>query len=166
MKILGIDPGTRNTGVGLIEAQGNHYKVLAYEVVRAKAKEAIAERLFTIHTELRRIIKEYDPDVVSLENVFYGKDLKAMVKIGEARACAMLAASEHGVSVVEYAPAQIKKSVAGNGAATKDQMQQMVKRLLNLKEVPPPDAADALAIAICHYHLGKTKALLEKALGR
>lgn len=152
MIILGVDPGTWHTGIGLIEASGNKYALKHMEVVSPKKSLNLQQRLSVIHRRLVDVIHEYIPDVVALENVFYGKDLKAMVKIGEARACAMLAASEGNLEVFEYPPARVKQAVSGNGRATKEQIQYMVQRLLNLKELPPSDGADALAIAICHLH--------------
>ena len=156
MRILGIDPGTRRTGAGLIEAKGNRAELIHFEIIIVKDSLPIAERLRQIHECLSEIIREYHPDVLALENIFFGKDIRAMVKIGEARACAMLAASEAGIDVVEYPPARVKQSVSGNGRATKEQIQHMMKRLLNLKTLPPADGADALAVAICHWHNHKT----------
>ncbi len=152
MKVLGVDPGTWHTGAGLIEAQGNRYRVLHYETITVKKKTALSARLSQIYHGLLKIIRRYPPDVLALENVFYAKDVCATVRIGEARACAMLAASESGVDIVEYSPAKVKQSVSGNGRASKEQVQHMVKTLLNLSEIPPADSADALAVAICHLH--------------
>ena len=163
MRILGVDPGTWRTGVGVVTAQGNRYQTLHSEVITIRQKLQIPERLSQIHKSLREVIQLFQPEVVALENVFFGKDVQAMVKIGEARACAMLAASEYGVPVVEYPPARVKQAVSGNGRATKEQIQHMVKTLLNLKELPPPDAADALAVAICHLHHAKTNRGLKEA---
>ena len=159
MRILGIDPGTWRTGVGLIESQGSRYRLIHTEVVTVREKLPIAARLLHIYRSLSSITSQYKPEVLALENVFYGKDLQAMVKIGEARACAMLAASELGIDVIEYPPARVKQSVSGNGRATKDQVQHMVKTLLNLSALPPADSADALAVAICHAHMGNRKCI-------
>ena len=155
MRILGIDPGTLKTGVGIIEPQGSSYKLIHFEVIKPPAKQTIVQRLGFIYRVLTEVIRKYQPEVLALENVFFAKDIQATVKIGEARACAMLAASAAGIDVVEYPPARVKQSVAGNGRATKDQIQRMVKILLNLKELPPEDGADALAVAICHWHSAK-----------
>ncbi len=159
MRILGIDPGTYKTGAGIIEPQGSSYKLLHFEVIKPQAKKTIAQRLGHIHEALTEIIQKFRPEVLALETVFFGKDLQAMVKIGEARACAMLAASAAGIDVVEYPPARVKQAVSGNGRATKEQVQHMVKILLNLKEMPAEDGADALAVAICHFHSAKHTAL-------
>jgi len=163
MKILGVDPGTHRTGVGLIEAQGNRYHLIHAEVLEGGKSPALSNRLHKIHQSLLKVIKSYQPDILALENVFYHKDVRALVKIGEARACAMLAASEAGISVVEYPPARVKQAVSGNGRATKEQIQHMIKVLLNLKALPPPDSADALAVAICHLHTGHGNAIKSKA---
>jgi len=152
MLILGVDPGTRRTGVGLIEGQGNRYRLIHTEIIHAKGSLPLPERLLKIYHSLVKIITEYQPVVLALEDVFYSKDVRALIRIGEARTCAMLAASERGISVVEYAPARVKQAVSGNGRATKNQVQQMVKVLLNLESPPPADGADALALAICHLH--------------
>lgn len=152
MRILGVDPGTQRTGAGVIEVQGSRYHLIHTEVITLRSSETLSARLIQIFRRLCSLISEHRPSVLALENVFYGRDVNAMVKIGEARACAMLAAAEHKISVVEYAPARVKQAVSGNGRATKEQMQAMIKQLLNLRETPPSDGADALAVAICHVH--------------
>ncbi len=156
MRILGVDPGTHLAGAGVIESSGNHYKLVHFETITVDPKLPSAKKLQTLYEALSQIIKDYRPDVLALENVFYHRNIHTVIKIGEARACAMLAASEQGIDVVEYPPARIKQSVSGNGQATKEQMQQMVRRLLNLKTAPPADGADALAVAICHLHSHRT----------
>lgn len=163
MRILGVDPGTYRTGAGIIESAGSSYKLIHFEVIRPAAKLSLAQRLSNIHQALTSLIKAHQPAVLALENVFFGKDVQAMVKIGEARACAMLAASAHGIDVIEYAPTRVKQSVSGSGRATKEQVQHMVKTLLNLKELPQEDGADALAVAICHFHSSKNPVLRELA---
>ena len=152
MRILGVDPGTHRTGTGVIESEGNRYRLVYSETITISSKLSLSEKLSRIYTSLRAVIRRHKPDILALENVFFAKDVRATVKIGEARACAMLAASEEGIRVVEYAPARVKQSVSGNGRATKEQVQHMIKSLLNLKTLPPPDSADALAVAICHLH--------------
>ncbi len=155
MRILGVDPGTYRTGAGIVESSGSSYKLVHFEVIRPNPKAAIPKRLSGILEGLKTIIADHRPDVLALESVFFGKDVQAMVKIGEARACAMLAASAAGIDVVEYPPARVKQSVSGNGRATKEQVQHMIKVLLNLKEMPEQDGADALAVALCHFHSSK-----------
>lgn len=164
MRILGIDPGTLKTGVGIIERRGSSYSLIHFEVIKPSAKNDLPERLLWIHTRLTEIISRYQPEVVALESVFFSKDVQATVKIGEARACAMLAASAAGIGVVEYPPARVKQAVSGNGRAVKEQVQQMIKVLLNLKETPSEDGADALAVAICHFH--SARPLISKQLSK
>ena len=159
MRILGVDPGTWRTGVGVIESEGPKYRYLHCESISVKSKISLPPRLVQIHRALCEIIQKFRPDILALENVFFGKDVQAMVKIGEARACAMLAASASGLDVIEYPPARVKQSVTGNGRATKEQIQHMVKTLLSLKTLPENDSADALAVAICHAHCYKNKKL-------
>ena len=160
MRVMGIDPGTHRTGFGILESSnGRDYTLVICGTIRAASKDPIAKRLLHIFESLQKNIRSYQPDVVALETLFFAKDIRAVERIGEARACAMLAASKQGIEVIEYAPTEVKKSVTGNGRAAKEQIQFMVKRLLNLKESPAPDAADALAIAMCHLHSSKRKVL-------
>ena len=159
MRVLGVDPGTHRMGFGILETSGRDYKIVICGTIRAAAKDPIAKRLLHMFESLQKNIQSYQPDVLALETLFFAKDIRAVERIGEARACAMLAASKQGIEVIEYAPTEVKKSVTGNGRAAKEQIQFMVKRLLNLKESPAPDAADALAIAMCHLHSSKRKVL-------
>ena len=150
MRVLGIDPGTLRMGMGVLEAQGNRYQLVAFESVEFPRQLPLPDRLKEIHKSVLGFIEHYLPDVVALENVFFGKNVRSLVKMGEARASAMLAATERNIPVVEYPPARVKQAISGNGRASKIQVQQMVKHLLRLKSVPPVDAADALAVALCH----------------
>lgn len=150
MRVLGIDPGTIQMGVGVLEANGSRRQLLASESVKVSESLSLAERLKEIHDSVRDFIDRFSPDVMALEDVFYGKNVRTLVRVGEARASAMLAAAERKVPVVEYPPARVKQAITGNGQASKVQMQQMVRRLLSLETPPPVDAADALAVALCH----------------
>lgn len=151
MKVLGIDPGTLRMGVGVLEGESaNRCRVIAFESIQLTQTLPISERLQEIHRTVTGFIERYVPDCMALENVFFGKNVKSLVKIGEARASAMLAASEKKIPVKEYPPARIKQAVSGNGQASKIQIQQMMKFLFGLKTPPPFDAADALAVALCH----------------
>ena len=160
MRILGVDPGTWHTGVGIIETKGSGYREVHSRVITIQQKLPIPARLHIIYKSLLEVIQEHRPEILALEKFFFGKDFEAMVRVGEARACAMLAASECGIEVVEYAPMKVKQSVTGNGHAKKEQVQHMIKTLLGLREIPPPDGADALAIAICHAHYGGKNKIL------
>ncbi|HLD50438.1 MAG TPA: crossover junction endodeoxyribonuclease RuvC, partial [bacterium] len=115
MRILGVDPGTWRTGAGVIETKGSGYREIHFRVVTIKEKLPVPARLRIIYKTLLDVIREHRPEVLALEKFFFGKDFEAMVRVGEARACAMLAASECGIEVVEYAPMQVKRSVTGNG---------------------------------------------------
>lgn len=157
MRILGVDPGTHRAGLGLIECEAQRYRLIHFEVVRTDSKAPIQERLKTVYQSVISVIRTFQPQVMALEKAFYCKDIRALIRIGEARACAMLAAAQEGLELAEYAPTHIKKAVAGNGRASKEQIQHMTKMLLNLKELPPSDGADALAIAICHFHMNQNR---------
>ena len=157
MRVLGIDPGTHRTGFGILESSGRDYKLVICGTIRAASKDPIAKRLLHIFDSLQTVIRSFHPDVMALETLFFAKDVRAVERIGAARACAMLAASKQEIEVVEYGPMVVKKSVTGNGHAAKEQVQFMVTRLLNLKESPALDASDALAIAMCHLHNAKRK---------
>lgn len=161
MRILGIDPSTTATGYGLIEVDGHNLKPVAFGVIRTDAKQHLHQRLKKIHDELVLVIQEYKPDVVALEDVFYSRNIKVALQIGQARGAAIIAAVNHGLSVHEYAPREVKQSVTGIGSASKEQVQQMVQRLLHLKEPPSPlDVSDALGIAICHLFRTQKKVSL------
>lgn len=160
MRVLGVDPGTWRTGVGILETQGNRYSLVHAELIRMEdKKQELSGRLLKIFRRLGECIQAYKPDVVALENVFYAKDVTSLVKIGEARACAMLAAADYGIPLKEYLPTRVKQAVTGNGRASKEQMQHMIKTLLGLKALPQADTADALAVAICHVHGAKSASL-------
>ncbi|MDP3920308.1 MAG: crossover junction endodeoxyribonuclease RuvC [Candidatus Omnitrophota bacterium] len=163
MRILGVDPGSWRTGVGVIEIHAGQYQLVHVEVVKIAQGLAIPKRLERIHEGLGEVIRRFSPDIMALESVFFGKDIRALVRIGEARAAAMLAASEQDVPVVEYAPAKVKQSISGSGRASKEQMQYMVKSLLKLQSAPPSDGADALAVAICHAHSNRAKQSITEA---
>ena len=150
MKILGIDPGTRIVGWGLIEAAPGRLAALAHGTVRAGRGE-LPGRLVRVFDGLAAVLREAVPDEVVIENVFVAKDPHATIALGEGRGVAILAAARAGHPVFQYAPAEIKKAVAGNGRASKPQVQRMVRLHLGMAEVPRPfDAADALAVALCH----------------
>lgn len=156
-RILGIDPGTRVVGYCVLDITGanNRCRVVEYGIVQAASKDNkdLGSRLNKIYQDLTGIIKLHKPSVMALENVFYAKDVQAMVKLGEGRAIAILAAAQAKIPLFEYSPAEVKKSVTGNGRADKTQVAEMVKHILGLAEIPKPtDASDAIAIALCHTH--------------
>ena len=155
MRVFGIDPGSDRTGYGCIDSDGRRHRLVQCGAVRAGAGITFAEQLSIIYRELSALITEHRPECVVIESIFYAANARSALKLGHARGVAMLAAIEAGVLVVEYSPAEIKRAVVGYGRAEKQQVGQMVKLLLGLDKVPSPhDAADALAVAICHLHHG------------
>src|ERR1700716_2302377 len=158
MRVLGVDCGGEYTGYGVVEMHPDGRLVsLVCGAIKLSPRDALPRRLARIFGELGAIIAEHRPDEVAIEDVFYALNVKSALKLGQVRGVAMLAASSAGLEVAEYSPLSIKSAVVGYGRAEKHQVQQMVTRLLNLDQVPEPaDAADALAIAICHLHTAAT----------
>ena len=153
MKVFGIDPGSARTGYGCVQSDGSRHRMIACGAITIPAAHAFPEKLRIIHTELAALMTRHRPDVVAIENLFHAVNARSALKLGHARGVAMLAAVEAGVPIVEYTPAEVKQSVVGYGRAEKAQVQSMVQLLLGLAEPPAPfDAADALAIAVCHLH--------------
>ena len=153
MRIFGIDPGSERTGYGCLEADGGATRLVICGAISARPGDAFPQRLARIHRELSSLLIRCAPDCVAIENVFHAVNVRSALKLGHARGVAMLAAVEAGCPVAEYAPTEIKRSVVGYGRADKQQVQQMIKVLLGLDQLPSPhDAADALAVAICHLH--------------
>ncbi|HET6843419.1 MAG TPA: crossover junction endodeoxyribonuclease RuvC [Candidatus Angelobacter sp.] len=158
MRVLGIDCGSEYTGYGVVEQRQNRELLCCISgAIRLKPRDAMAAKLQQIFTGLTGIIAEHKPDLVAIEDVFYALNVKSALKLGQVRGVAMLAASSCGLEVAEYSPLSIKSAVVGYGRAEKQQVQQMVMRLLKLSVAPEPsDASDALAIAICHIHTAAT----------
>ena len=154
MKIIGIDPGTRVVGYGVIESVRGQLLAYAYGAIRTRPQDSLPLRLQKIYRELSVVITNAKPEVAAIEKVFYGKNLQSAIRIGEGRGVAMLAVANAGLECYEYDATKIKKAVVGVGSAHKTQVQAMIKAILQLPETPTPaDASDALAIAICHHHL-------------
>jgi crossover junction endodeoxyribonuclease RuvC len=153
MKIFGIDPGSERTGYGCIESSGSRHRLIDCGILSAPARATFPEKLLVIHRGLRALLERHRPECVAVENIFYARNVRSALKLGHARGVALLAASEASIPVVEYTPAEIKRSVVGYGRAEKPQVQAMMKLLLGLDAAPSPhDVADALAVAICHVH--------------
>ncbi len=152
VRIIGIDPGLRNTGWGVIEVVGTQLSYVADGSVHSDADAPLATRLLQIHTQLADVLARHSPDEAAIEETFVNKDARATLKLGQARGAAMLAPALAGIAVAEYAPNVVKKSVVGAGHAKKDQVKHMVKVLLPRAEMNTSDSVDALAIAICHAH--------------
>jgi crossover junction endodeoxyribonuclease RuvC len=151
--VFGIDPGSERTGYGCVETDGSRHSVVTCGAISSPALASFPDKLHRIHRELTIILAECRPVCVAIESVFYSVNARSALKLGHARGVAMLAAVEAGVPVFEYTPAEIKRAVVGYGRAEKSQVQHMIMLLLGLTTVPSPhDAADALAVAICHVH--------------
>jgi crossover junction endodeoxyribonuclease RuvC len=150
-RILGIDPGSRLTGYGLIEMNGGNARHITHGTIRLPQNK-IAEKLSCLFTQLLLIIDEFSPDEVSIENIFLHKNADSALKLGQAHGCAITACAEKSLPVFEYTANQVKQATVGRGHAAKQQTQHMIKVLLCLDCIPEVDAADALAIAICHGH--------------
>ncbi len=156
MRILGIDPGYAIMGYGLIDKIGNSFKPVDYGVIKTKAGELLPERLLKIRMELSSIVEKYRPDEMAVEELFFNTNSKTVIHVAESRGVALVEGAVRGINVNEYTPLQVKQGVVGYGRAQKVQVMQMVKVLLNLESVPKPDdAADALAVAICHANSGR-----------
>lgn len=165
MRVLGIDPGLTRCGVGLVEGlPGRRLRLVHFEVVRTPAEADIAERLAAIDAAISGVLDAYEPGAVAVERVFSQHNVRTVMGTAQAGAVAILGAAHRGLPVALYTPSEVKAAVTGNGRADKDQVGNMVTRLLRLPERPrPADAADALALAICHLWRGASKARLEAA---
>lgn len=151
MIIIGIDPGTEVTGFGIIEVSGNDYKVIDYGCIRPPRGRKLTDRYLIIFNALEELLVKYEPDALAIETQYVAKNAQSAIKLGMARGVAVVAAKRKGLPIYEYTPSKAKKAVVGNGNASKQQVQGMIKMLLKLPVLPTPeDAADALALAICH----------------
>jgi crossover junction endodeoxyribonuclease RuvC len=150
VRVIGIDPGTARLGFGVIDAD-RAYEAVDYGIIETVPSSPMHERLLGLYSELRLLLSEYKPDVMAIEQLFFSRNVTTAIAVGQARGVAMLAAAQAGIDVIEYTPAEVKQAISGYGNADKQQVQQMVKILLDLDSVPhPDDAADALAVALCH----------------
>jgi crossover junction endodeoxyribonuclease RuvC len=165
MLAIGIDPGTAITGYGLVrELADGSLEVVDYGVIQTSADQTMPDRLVLLYQELKAIIDLHEPQSGAVEKLFFARNVRTALSVGQARGIALLALAESGVSVAEYSPNEIKQAVAGYGGAEKMQVQMMVQALLDLEEIPQPDdAADALAVAICHLHSARIRALEDRA---
>lgn len=163
IRIIGLDPGLRRTGWGVVETDGNRLRHIAHGTITSRGDDNLALRLLELHIGLSAVIAEYAPNEAAVEHTFVNKDPVATLKLGQARAVALLVPAQARLPVSEYAPNQVKKSVVGAGHAEKDQVLHMVKLLLPQCGEPKPDEADALAVAITHAHLSQSRAMQMKA---
>ncbi|AUG58226.1 crossover junction endodeoxyribonuclease RuvC [Acetivibrio saccincola] len=151
MVIMGIDPGIAIVGYGVVKYEGNKFTPMDYGAIRTDSSTGLSQRLLYIYNRLEEIIEKYKPDAISIEELFFNKNIKTALTVGHGRGVAVLAAARANIEVFEYTPLQVKQSVVGYGRAEKTQVQHMIKVILNLKKTPKPDdVADALAVAICH----------------
>ena len=151
MKILGIDPGTATTGFGLVSKEGPKLTKLDCGVISTSKSLEMPKRLSILHDDLQEIFKAHKPDVIAVEKLFFTNNITTAMTVSQARGVVLLVAEQNGIAIAEYTPLQVKMAVSGYGKATKKQVQEMVKKILKLEVIPKPDdAADALAIAICH----------------
>jgi len=161
MRILGIDPGYAILGWGIVDLRGNKFEPVAYGAVTTDKDMDMPDRLKHLYSRLMEIILEYRPEVASVEEQFFNRNTTTAIQVGQARGVAILACANSGLEVYEYTPPQIKQALVGYGRAEKQQVQAMVKMILNLREVPKPDdTADALAAAVCHGHFGPVRKLM------
>ena len=161
MITLGIDPGTAITGYGIInEEQSGSLRVVGFGIIRTSAKFSQAERLVELYQKIRQLILLHQPEMGSVEKLFFERNVRTALQVGQARGVALLAMAQSNLQIGEYTPLEVKQAVAGYGGADKGQVQQMVRTILNLESIPKPDdAADALAVAICHIHSAKLRNL-------
>ncbi|MDD5472851.1 MAG: crossover junction endodeoxyribonuclease RuvC [Candidatus Methanoperedens sp.] len=154
MIVIGIDPGLATVGFGVIRTERGVITPVSYGCIRTSAAKQPPERLLEIYIEINALFEKYSPSVVSVEKLFFNKNVTNAMGVSEARGVILLAAQQKNIPVFEYTPLQVKQAITGSGRADKKQMQEMIKRLLNLEEIPrPDDAADGLSIALCHIHI-------------
>lgn len=153
MRIIGVDPGTAITGYGIVDYIGNKLTPVKYDCIRTSSKLPLYERLKLVYAGITEALRFYRPEHFAVEELFFNKNARTAISVGQARGVILLAAIHQGLVVNEYTPLQVKQAVTGNGRADKEQVQFMVRMLLNLPELPSPDdVADALAVSICHAH--------------
>jgi crossover junction endodeoxyribonuclease RuvC len=160
VRIIGVDPGTAITGWGIVTGDGNELRMVASGVITTAAGTPLPQRLQIIYRELTQLVEEWQPDAAAIEELFFSKNAKTALAVGHGRGAAMLALANAGLTIAEYKPLEVKQALTGHGGADKHQMQHMVKLLLDLQDIPrPDDAADALAVAICHIHSARLRLL-------
>lgn len=163
MRVLGIDPGTVTTGYGLVERRGDTLHALTYGAITTQASLPFAQRLLRIYQELRTLLTRIRPDCAAVEAVFFARNVQSALRLGQARGVALLALAEEAIEIHEYSALEVKQAITSYGRAEKGQVQEMVRLLLHLADPPSPvDAADALAVAICHHHAARLKGRLRE----
>jgi crossover junction endodeoxyribonuclease RuvC len=157
LKVLGIDPGSRVTGYGVVEKQRNDLIALLQGDVRLASNDSLSSFMIALYNQLLAVIDDIEPDAMAIEDIFYGKNVKSLIKQAHVRGVVILAGAMRQIPVFEYSPLEVKQAVVGYGRAEKSQVQKMVATILHLSKIPPADAADALAVAICHINFLKVK---------
>ncbi len=161
MVVLGIDPGTAITGYGVVRESEAGLSLVDCGVITTPADQPLAARLQHIYRGIQSVIRQYQPNAAAVEELFFSRNVRTALSVGQARGVALLALAEAGLPIYEYKPLEVKQTVAGYGGAGKQQVQEMVRMLLNLDHVPQPDdAADAVAVAVCHIHAGRMAAII------
>lgn len=155
MRILGIDPGSHVTGYGVIEKEGNNLRYVLHGEIKPLKGSLLSTVLISIYQQLAALIKETTPDAIAVENIFYGKNVRSLIKQAQVRGLVIFTGANQGIPIFEYSPLEVKQAVVGYGRAEKRQVQIMVKAILKLSSLPPADAADALAVAVCHANFFK-----------
>jgi crossover junction endodeoxyribonuclease RuvC len=155
LRILGIDPGSHVTGYAVIEKEGNHLRHILHGEIKPLKDSLLSVVLVSIYQQLAALIKETTPDAIAVENIFYGKNVRSLIKQAQVRGLVIFTGANQGIPIFEYSPLEVKQAVVGYGRAEKRQVQIMVKAILKLSSLPPADAADALAVAVCHANFGK-----------
>lgn len=165
MRVLGLDPGTARMGWGIIEGE-EEPQLVAFGTWTTPAGEPLANRLHTLFQGVRQVVDQHHPDEAALEELFFSRNVRTAFSVGQARGVALVAMAEAGLAVHEYSPLEIKQAVTGYGRAEKRQVQEMVRAFLNMEEIPrPDDAADALAVALCHFHSARTQRAIAQSEG-
>jgi crossover junction endodeoxyribonuclease RuvC len=163
MLVIGLDPGLATTGYGVVRGDGHHLEVVDYGVVRTPADAPLAQRLMMLHDRITELLERHGPGVAAVEELFFSANAQTAMLVGQARGVLLVTLAQGGLDIVEYTPMQVKQAVTGYGGADKNQVQQMVRVLLSMEELPrPDDAADALAVCICHLHSARLSELLQR----
>tara|TARA_B100000427_G_C15412103_1_gene552505 strand:- start:91 stop:567 length:477 start_codon:yes stop_codon:yes gene_type:complete len=158
LRVLGIDPGIKTTGFGILDSKSNKLSLIAYGTIKPRTNDSLPKRLNHLFEEVNKIFDKFSPDIFSIEDMFYSKNVKSAMVLGQARGAMIIAAAQANLPIFEYAPRKVKMSVCGNGAASKEQVQYMVMKILNLKEAPGAmDISDAIAVGICCLNQARLK---------
>ena len=160
MIVLGIDPGLTKTGFGLLSIANDTPKIIDYGIIEPNKNDSLSKRLYSIYTDMNQLIEMFNPTIVSIEDIFYGRNVKSALLLGQARGIAMLCAAKYDIPVFEYSAKKVKQAITGNGNADKTQLQYMIKQIFKLKQLPTPlDASDAIGIALCYIYQTKINEL-------